>query len=204
MELSGSWTAAFDPAWGGPGKADFLKLEDWTKRPEPGIRYYSGTAVYETTFDLPASSLKKEGAVLDLGRVKNLAQVELNGKDLGILWKPPFRVSVGGLLKAKGNRLVIRITNLWPNRLIGDEQEPPDLTWGKESVYKWLGKEYNIGHPLLELPDWFVKGQPRPSKGRFTFTTWNYYDKDSPLLESGLLGPVTILGTEFRAVSPGK
>lgn len=204
MELSGSWTASFDPAWGGPGKVDFLGLEDWTKRPEPGIRYYSGTAVYETTFDMAASALKKDGAVLDLGRVKNLAQVELNGKDLGILWKPPFRVSVGGLLKAKGNRLVVRITNLWPNRLIGDEQDPPDLTWGKESVYKWLGKEYNIGRPLTELPDWFVKGQPRPSQGRFTFTSWNYYDKESPLLESGLLGPVTVLCTESCDVSPGK
>jgi hypothetical protein len=192
QEIPGSWTATFDPAWGGPGKVKFPKLGDWTKRTEPGIRYYSGTAVYETTFDLTNTSTGKNGTVLDLGRVKNLAQVELNGKDLGILWKPPFRVPVGGLLKPKSNRLVVRITNLWPNRMIGDEQEPPDLQWGKNVMMKWHG-DHDAGRPLLELPDWLAQGKPRPSKGRFTFTTWNYYDKDSPLLESGLLGPVELL-----------
>jgi hypothetical protein len=190
-EISGSWTATFDPAWGGPGKVTFEKLGDWTERPEAGIRYFSGTATYETTFDLDAPVPEKVS--LDLGRVKNLAQIELNGKDLGILWKPPFRVSVGGLLKPEGNRLVVRITNLWPNRMIGDEQEPTDLQWGKNVMMKWVGAEHNTGRPLLELPGWVARDTPRPSKARFTFTTWNYYDKDSPLLESGLLGPVELL-----------
>jgi len=190
-KIPGPWTATFDPAWGGPGQVKFENLEDWTKRPEPGIRYFSGTATYETTFDLTAPVPDKVS--LDLGRVKNLAQVELNGKDLGVLWKPPFRVSVGGLLNPKGNRLVVRITNLWPNRMIGDEQEPPDLEWGKNMTMKWVGKNHEAGRPLLEMPDWLAQGKPRPSKGRFTFTTWNYYDKDSLLLESGLLGPVELL-----------
>jgi len=74
---------------------------------------------------------------------------------------------------------IIQVANLWPNRLIGDEQEPPDA-------------EYAKGGNLARWPDWLLKGEPRPSRGRYTFTTWKHFGKDSPLLPSGLLGPVTI------------
>ncbi len=100
----------------------------------------------------------------------------------------PWAVDIPeGLLKPKGNQLEIEVTNTWANRLIGDEQEPPDCEWlpGRRPV------EF-----LKAFPDWFVKGQPRPSKGRYCFTTWNYFKKDSPLLSSGLLGPVTIQSIE--------
>ena len=89
------------------------------------------------------------------------------------------------MLKAGGNQLAIEITNVWANRLIGDEQEPPDC--------KWLPGHMGHGGFLKEFPEWFVKGQPRPSKGRYCFTTWNYFTKDSPLVSSGLLGPVRLL-----------
>jgi hypothetical protein len=87
-------------------------------------------------------------------------------------------------LRAHHNRLVIKVTNCWANRQIGDEQLPADCTFRKGDM--------GYGGPLSGFPDWLVKGQPRPS-GRFTFTTWNYFTKNSPLESSGLLGPVRLL-----------
>ena len=194
QEIGGAWTVRFDPRWGGPGLVNFATLTDWTKRDEPGIRYYSGSAVYQKEFDW----MKRDGRLfLDLGMVKNLAGVRLNGKELGVVWKPPFRVEVTEALVSGKNQLEVRVTNLWPNRLIGDEQEPDDCVWSPEEVWPGIGatpdEKVAIGRPLKEIPQWLIAGQPRPSAGRFTFVTWNFYKKDSPLLESGLLGPVQVL-----------
>jgi len=152
-ELSGPWEVAFDPRWGGPESVTFQKLEDWSRRPEEGIKFYSGTATYRKAFDAPQGS-DRERHFLDLGVVRNLAQVRLNGRVLGVVWCAPWRVDVTGALKAKDNQLEITVANLWPNRLIGDQALPPER--------------------------------------RLTSTTWNPFKADSPLLESGLLGPVTI------------
>ena len=159
--LGGSWDVAFDPKWGGPAQVTFEKLQDWTKRSEDGIRHYSGTATYRKTFDLPASNAQPSASgrlFLNLGSVKNLAQVRLNGRDVGIVWCAPPRVDITEVVKARDNRLEIAVANLWPNRLIGDQSLPADK--------------------------------------RLTWTTWNPFTKDSRLLESGLLGPVTIQSTE--------
>jgi len=189
--VAGDWKVTFDPAQGGPGQVAFSKLEDWSRRPENGIRYFSGTAIYETTFELSPAQLKHP-VWLDLGQVKNLAEVELNGKSFGVLWKPPFRCDITGQAKPGTNRLVVRVTNLWPNRMIGDEQEAPDVKWGKEVIWKASEPAGPVGRPLAEMPAWLTHSQPRLSAGRYTFTTWNFYPKDSPLLPSGLLGPVQI------------
>jgi hypothetical protein len=188
--LNSSWSVSFDPKWGGPAKAvEFASLEDWTTRPEPGIRYYSGTAVYRTSFDVPRSAAPP--AFLDLGEVKHLARVRLNDRDLGVVWCAPWGVSVPeGLLKVTGNKLEIEITNVWANRLIGDEQEPADCEWQP-------GYMGNGGY-LKRFPDWFVKGEQRPSKGRYTFTTWNYFDKNSKPVSSGLLGPVRLMAENWQ------
>jgi hypothetical protein len=131
QEISGGWTVRFDPRWGGPGVVTFDGLTDWTKRDEPGIRYYSGTAVYRKEFDWT----RRDGRLfLDLGALKNLAEVLLNGKNLGVLWKPPFRVEVTGALQPGKNELEIRVTNLWPNRLIGDEQQPDDCVESRKGL----------------------------------------------------------------------
>jgi hypothetical protein len=179
--LGGPWEVSFDPRWGGPEKVVFETLDDWSLRSEEGIKYYSGTAVYRRTFDLnqglPAGDMR---LWLDLGTVKNIARVKLNSRDLGILWCDPWRVDITEAVKDTGNRLEIRVANLWPNRLIGDEREPPDA-------------EYARNGRLLLWPDWLLKGEPRPSPGRLTFATWKHFAKDSPLLPSGLLGPVRIL-----------
>ena len=184
--IDGPWEVAFDPKWGGPEKIVFGSLDDWSRRPEDGIKYYSGTATYSKTFDSPsavAGSTAKNGRLwLDLGTVKNIAGVRLNGRDLGVVWCDPWRVDISEAIKPEGNRLEIRVANLWPNRLIGDEREPADA-------------EYARGGNLARWPDWLLKGETRPSPGRLTFSTWKHYDKDSPLLPSGLLGPVKLLSS---------
>jgi hypothetical protein len=170
--LDAPWTVSFDPKWGGPESAVFDELHDWTADARPGIKYYSGTAFYRQSFDVPG--YKKGSALyLDLGKVKNMARVRLNGKDLGTVWTAPWRVDISGAVKAEGNALEIEVVNLWPNRLIGDEQLPYD------------GPEHG------RWPEWLLEGKPRTS-GRYTFGSARHYNRDSPLLESGLMGPVTI------------
>ena len=179
-ELDGSWELEFDTKWGGPGKTTFHKLVDWTSHSNEGIKYYSGIATYFKTFDLPGE-LKTDNHTeiyLDLGEVKNLARVKLNGKNLGVIWTSPWRVKITDVVKEKGNKLEIEIANLWGNRLIGDEQYSDD---GIKNG-KW--------------PDWLLENKQRPSK-RYTFTTWKLYNKDSPLQSSGLIGPVTIQKTKY-------
>lgn len=120
--LDGSWDVTFDTKWGGPAKAKFPQLISWTQRPEAGIKFYSGKATYKKSFDL-----KKKGAgrlFLDLGGLKNVAQVRLNGKDLGILWCAPWRVDITRSVKPAGNILEIDVINLWANRVIGDLNLP--------------------------------------------------------------------------------
>jgi hypothetical protein len=121
MEIKGPWQVAFDPKWGGPEAVKFEDLIDWTRHSDPGIRFYSGSAVYHTTFTAPAL----DGAVfLDLGHVESLCEVKLNGEDLGVLWSAPFRTEVTGKLKQGTNHLQVKVVNLWCNRIIGDAALP--------------------------------------------------------------------------------
>jgi alpha-L-rhamnosidase len=184
VEIDGGWDVTFDPEWGGPEKSvKFDALDDWTKRAEPGIKYYSGTATYRKTFDVP--TLRSQTVVLSLGTVQHIARVRVNDHDLGVAWCAPWSVSVPpGVLRETGNRLAIEVTNTWANRLIGDEQEPPDCDW----LPGHMGGAF-----LKEFPEWFLQNKPRPSKGRFCFTTWNYFSKASSPIPSGLLGPVQLL-----------
>jgi len=197
-ELTGAWSVRFDPRWGGPGQVTFDTLTDWTNRSEAGIRYFSGTAIYEKEFQA-AKPAENTHVFLDLGEIKNLAAVRLNGKDLGIAWKPPFRVDATKALRRGKNKLEVRVTNLWPNRLIGDEQQPDDCVWTAEYTWKPGGKDILVGRPLAEIPAWFTEGKPRPSAGRYTLTSWKFYSKDSPLLSSGMLGPVTLQTAEVNS-----
>ena len=178
QEISGAWQLNFPPHWGAPAQVKLDKLISWTEHSDSGVRYFSGTATYRKTFALTKAQLDKNAVVsLDLGAVKNLARVRVNGVDLGVLWKTPFRVDVTRAARVGANSLEIEITNLWPNRLIGDEQLPDDREWEGKHLKAW--------------PQWVLDGKPSPT-GRFTFTTWHHWTKDSPLLESGLIGPVTL------------
>jgi len=160
QNLNGPWNISFDPAWGGPTNAEFAKLVSWTQRPEAGIKYYSGTATYRKTFDLPERSKSKaQRLFLDLGNVKEVAEVRLNGKKLGILWCYPWRVDITKAVKPAGNVLEIDVINLWANRVIGDLGQPKE-------------KRYTKTHEAF----------------RFDMLT-----KTTPLIDAGLLGPVTLL-----------
>jgi hypothetical protein len=123
QELTGPWTVHFDTKWGGPASVEFSSLEDWTKRPEENIKYFSGKATYVKHFDAAGLQSNKP-LYLETGIVKNIAELTLNGKKLGILWTAPWRVEITGLLKPTGNVLEIVVVNCWPNRLIGDAALP--------------------------------------------------------------------------------
>lgn len=123
LEISQPWKVSFQPERGAPADVTFNSLASWTENQNPGIRYFSGTATYETTLTLRADALENGAEIsLDLGEVKELAEVIVNGKPLGTLWKAPFRINATDALKVGENQLEIKVTNLWVNRLIGDMQ----------------------------------------------------------------------------------
>jgi poly(3-hydroxybutyrate) depolymerase len=176
-KIEGPWQVSFDPKWGGPGKAAFATLEDWTQRPEDGIRYYSGTAVYRQRFKVPPSVIGQR-LYLDLGAVKNVARVTLNNQDLGAIWTAPWRVDVTEAVRPNGNNLEIEVANLWPNRLIGDGLLPREKRLTQTNV-----KTYDT--PLPPITQYHTYGC-LVCYGRLKS------DKPPPLLPSGLLGPVTL------------
>ncbi len=182
VTLDGPWQVTFPPNLGAPATASFDRLLSWPEHADAGIRFFSGTATYTKAFELPPALFGKDREItLDLGRVEVIAQVTLNGQTLPTLWKPPFRIRVDGVAKSGANTLEVRVTNLWPNRMIGDAALPDDIAWQSGGKGSSLPATW---------PEWLVKGQPRPS-GRIAFCTRkDVYAKDDPLLPSGLLGPV--------------
>lgn len=175
--LDGPWEVSFPPGRGGPERITFPSLQDWTTHSESGIRYFSGIATYRKTFDLPKKltpSKTKGSMFLDVGIVRDVCRVRLNGKDLGVVWTAPWRVDISEVAKSTDNRLEIEVANRWPNRLIGDQQ-PEDA---------------NVR--TLSWENGLLAGETF-SAGRYTFMPQSPYKADSPLLSSGLLGPVSIL-----------
>ncbi len=182
MEIKGPWELNFTPGMGAPEKIVLEKLISWSKHPDDGVKYFSGSATYRKTFSythVPEQGKKlKKGLYLDLGRVSVMAEVTLNGESLGILWKSPYRVDITDAVEDGENTLEIRVVNLMINRMIGDEYLPED-------------SDRNPNGTLKIWPEWLQQGKPSPT-GRFTFTSWRLWSKNGPLQESGLLGPVTI------------
>jgi hypothetical protein len=188
LEIAGPWDLRFPPNWGAPEQVTLDKLISWSEHPESGVRYFSGTAAYFKKFNVPAAMLGDRRRIdLDLGDVQVVAALSLNGKDLGVLWKPPYRVDVTDTIRAEDNDLEIRVTNLWVNRMIGDEELPED-------------SERNPDGTLKAWPKWVEEGKPSPT-GRYTFTSWRLWKKGEPLVASGLLGPVSL---RVAAVVPAK
>ncbi len=164
QEITGPWEVRFQPGRGAPEQTTFDTLTDWSKHGDAGVRHFSGVATYRTTLVAsPESEVRSPRWFLDLGRVEVMARVRLNGKDVGTVWKWPFRVEITKALKPGANQLEIEMANLWPNRLIGDAG--------------------------------------LPTEQRVAWTTWNPFTKDTPLLESGLLGPVTLTTIRNRTPS---
>ena len=215
FEVGGPWRVTFLDGRGAPaGPQAFSTLTPWNEHVEPGVRFYSGSAVYERNFEFHVPDFKlnrssgngtapREGkrVVLDLGDVKNVAVVTVNGHIYPCLWRPPYRIDItdalnagrsadGGSLAERstyGVRLSIRVTNQWPNRLIGDDALPCDAQYNAADVDAFVRRD-----GIVAIPDRVWKGEPSPT-GRHTFTTWRLWKKDERLLPSGLLGPVRLL-----------
>lgn len=190
LTLEGPWTIEWKSAAQGTAPLSETQAEslfDWTKSENPEIRHFSGTAVYRTTFDC-AEPIRV--VALSLGDIRDqLARVRLNGVDLGVVWCAPTRVAVpDGLVKATGNRLEIEHTNVWANRLIGDEAYPPLVDWKRRTCLNRV-----IGSSPRRYPDFLATGRLPEGTRRSTFSFWNYFTKDSPLVPSGLLGPVILM-----------
>jgi hypothetical protein len=184
IDVAGPWEVSFDRRSGGPAHVTFETLTSWTEHAEPAIKYASGTATYRKSLDIPAGRLAEGRRLrLDLGKVEVMARPRLNGKDLGILWKPPFVVDVTDVARPGPNTLEVQVVNLWINRMIGDEGLPEDSPRNPDGTLKaW--------------PGWLNEGKPSPA-GRSTFTTWRLWHKGDALVPSGLLGPVRLVST-FR------
>jgi hypothetical protein len=188
LTIGGPWQVRFALGGGAPDQVTLNQLASWSENPNPGVKYYSGTATYVKTFSLPSDLIGTDrGLWLDLGKVEVMAEVKLNGKSLGILWRPPYRVDVTGAAKPGENKLEVKVANLWVNRQIGDEFLPED-------------SDRNPDGTLKAWPKWLLDGKPSPT-GRISFTSWRLWHKDDPLQPSGLFGPVEVIPTVRRAVS---
>jgi hypothetical protein len=123
IAVEGRWDLSFEPGRGGPATATFPALTDWSRSDDPAIRYFSGSATYRKKISVPGAALKRgQRVMLDLGDVRELASVTINGKAAGTAWHAPYRMDVTDGLKAGRNLIEVKVTNLWVNRLIGDRQ----------------------------------------------------------------------------------
>jgi hypothetical protein len=175
IDLNSDWTVTFDPEWGPKNPVTFKHLISWDKSNESDIKYFSGTAVYTKTFECKDVTPLKS-MILDLGEVEIMARIKLNGSDLGTLWKPPYSVDITSFIKQGANNLEIEVTNLWVNRLIGDE-----------IIYE---NESEAGIPPARAKGSIEKVPT--DKPRRTFVTYKHWNKDSKLVPSGLIGPAII------------
>jgi hypothetical protein len=175
LPLDEIWQLRFPESSGVGPPLTLAKLASWSAHENPAVRHFSGTAGYRKEFTIDALPAR---ALLDLGRVEIMARVRLNGRDLGILWRPPYEVDATHALQNGRNNLEIDVVNLWPNRLIGDAALPEDAKRDAQGI-------------LLAWPGWLLKGESSPA-GRSTFVTYPLWKKDDPLQASGLLGPVSL------------
>ena len=189
VPLSATWRVSFPVGWYRGGDAvkvkEWCALKDWKDDEDPDVKYFSGTATYRCE----AEGVKRsagERILLDLGEVKNFAEIAVNGKTYPPMWRPPFRVDVTDAVVDGPLNLEVKVTNLWPNRLIGDERLcAPDCEWAANK------RKRKVEYGIKEIPGWVREGKPSPT-GRHTFTTWKHWSKDDELLPSGLLGPVAL------------
>jgi hypothetical protein len=125
--VAGPWNLSFPANWGAPASIEMPSLTSWTESTDAGVKYFSGTATYTKRVQVPAAWIKRGQHVwVDLGKVRDIADVKINGKDAGMVWAPPYRVDVTAELKPGANRLEIAVTNEWTNRQIGDRLLPED------------------------------------------------------------------------------
>ena len=194
IDVNGAWEVSFPAGWEAPASVTFPELKSWTAFDDPGIKYFSGTATYRKSVALGNVKCGTgKRVMLDLGVVKNFAEVTVNGRTFPVLWQPPYRLDVTDALAGGADtlNLEIKVTNLWPNRLIGDDTlRKPDCEWHctprRHNTTEW---------GIKEIPQWVWDGEKSPT-GRLTFTTWRHWTKNSAPLTSGIIGPVKVWFSE--------
>jgi len=177
LTLDGSWQVEFPEGWGAPRTTTFGKLQSWTESDDDGIRFFSGIATYRKTFELPESLAKRNRLFLQLGDLAEIAEVTLNGKRLGLVWLPPYRIEISGAVHAGMNQVEIRVANLWANRLNGDSLRPESDRFTRSNLDRM-----QIDPTADRSYDRVPPGKARP-----------VYSKIPPLMKSGLFGPVQII-----------
>ncbi|HMJ70804.1 MAG TPA: glycosyl hydrolase [Cyclobacteriaceae bacterium] len=185
------WTVKFPDNHGAPSMVIMDELKPLNEHPDAGVKYFSGTCTYSATFSYrPSRTRPGQPFFLGLGSVEVIADVTLNGKSLGIFWTRPYMIDITDQVSDGVNELVVKVTTLWVNRLIGDEQVTEPY---KYSPTGGTGFAALSSGGITELPAWYHNNQPKPDDGRVAFTTWKHYQKKSPLVQSGLIGPIILL-----------
>jgi len=177
MTLDGAWQVQFPEGWGAPRTAKFPKLKSWTESKNEGIRFFSGIATYQKSFDVAESLAQQKSIFLQLGDLAEIAEVTLNGKRLGLVWLPPYRIDVSGVLQAGKNKLEVKVANLWANRLNGDSLLPESKRFTRSNLDR-IQTDPTSDSSYGQVPS----GKKRP-----------IYTKIPPLMKSGLFGPVQII-----------
>ena len=174
LAVEGPWKVKFQENRGAPSEAAFATLESFTANADPGIKFFSGTATYTNEFNLPAAK-EGERIVLDLGEVRELAEVKLNGRDLGIVWHAPFVLDITDAAAEGRNFLEVAVTDLWRNRLIGDTDRSPAAMTN-----------------IFSLAAGTAPGKVQRNPSKVTYTTLPFFASGGELFPAGLLGPVRI------------
>lgn len=181
--LSTQWQVDFVRGVHKPQAITLSKLVDLKDHTNKEVNYFSGTARYQTQFNF--SPKANTSYLLDLGEAYQFARVAINGQDLGVQMWSPYQYDLKDYLLDGNNTLSIEVTNLWPNRLIGDERQHADTANWKTNGYQ--------GSQLIDFPNWLEGSAPKQPGKRNTFATWKHWSKDDALQSSGLIGPVRIL-----------
>jgi hypothetical protein len=180
LALDGPWQIEFPEGWGAPRTATFEKLQSWTESADDGIRFFSGIATYHKSFELSETLAGSGRLFLELGDLAEIADVTLNGKRLGLVWLPPYRIEISGALRVGTNQVEIRVANLWANRLNGDSLLPEADRFTRSNLDR-IQTDPTSDSSYGRVP----RGEKRP-----------VYREIPPLMKSGLFGPV-------RVVAPG-
>ena len=196
ITVSGTWSVDLAPAVGVKKQIVLSALKSLSESDDAAVKYFSGTATYRTTINVDANFFGAGKRVeLDLGDVRDLVTLTVNGQNIGVIWHPPFVRDITSALKSGGNTIELAVANTWHNRLVGDQQFPPDFEFGAD-------RGVDKGRALKAYPDWFVKNQPRPETNRLAFVNWFYHRKDTPLIPAGLLGPVQLIPRAETVLKP--
>lgn len=181
LDLSSDWQVNFPPDQGAPASVRLDRLISLSEHPSDSVRYFAGTADYRHTFTLPAGwKASSRRIVLDLGTVRNLAEVKVNGRKVALLWKTPYSLDLTEVLQPGENTLEIAVTTLWVNRLIGDARNTAPVA----QTEGW--------------PDWVLSDKTHSEAGHYSYSPWKGWSAGEPLQPSGLIGPVLLRCLEVR------